>query len=172
MHVRPSPASVVHRSADMDEIVCSIEIDAPPKAVWGALVDLGKYHEWNPFIREATGEMKVGGRVRVRVRSMLPVPLVLHATVVALEPERELLWRGHVLAPWLGAGEHAFTLEPLGPDRTRFTQREMFTGALPRLLRRLLARETRRGFDAMNRALETRAEGARPAPVRAPSAFV
>ena len=156
----------------MNDLVCSVDIDAPPKLVWAALVDLAAYGQWNPFIREATGEIRVGGRVRVRVHSSLRVPLVFHATVTAVERERELRWNGHVLAPWLGSGDHVFTLEPLGSDRTRFTQREVFTGALPRLLARLLLSETRRGFDAMNHALATRAEDAHRARSGAPSASV
>ena len=151
----------------MNELWCSVEIDAPAKAVWGALVELADFHNWNPFIREAAGELRVGGRVRVRVRASLPLRIVFHATVLAVESERELRWRGHVLAPWLGSGEHTFTLEPLGPARTRFTQHEVFSGALPRLLRPLLVSEARRGFDAMNRALKAHVESAGAAPARA-----
>lgn len=154
----------------MDELVCSVDIDAPPSAVWTALVDLPAFRDWNPFIRDARGDMRVGGRVRVRVRPSVPLPVVFHATVLAREDGRELRWRGHVLAPWLGSGEHTFSIEALGPRRTRFTQREVFSGALPRIFGRLLAFETRRGFGAMNEALKQRAESAGPAPARAPCA--
>lgn len=151
----------------MEELVCSVDIDAPPSAVWATLVDLAAYRRWNPFIRDARGDMRVGGRVRVRVRPSIPLPVVFHATVLARAEGHEIRWRGHVLVPWLGSGEHTFTVEALGPRRTRFTQREVFGGALPRVLHRLLAFETRRGFGAMNDALKTWVERAEAASARA-----
>jgi hypothetical protein len=62
---------------------------------------------------------------------------------------------------WLARGDHSFTIEPLGTGRVRFTQHETFSGLLPRLAARLLARETQRGFDAMNQALDARVHQAR-----------
>lgn len=147
----------------MFDIVSAIEIDAPAETVWQVLVDLARYHAWNPFIREAEGDVRIGGRVRVHVR--LPdLPrfsrVEFEATITASTHARELRWLGYAWKPWLGSGDHLFSLEPLGDERTRFTQRERFDGALPRLFHGLVARETARGFDAMNRALARRAEDA------------
>ena len=138
----------------------SIEIHAPASVVWQVLVDLAHFAEWNPFIREAHGTSTVGGSVHVKVRPSLGGRLAFHATVVEREEEHGLRWRGQVLAAWLAAGDHTFTIEPGGHGRVRFAQREVFTGLLPWLARPLLERETRRGFEAMNRALKERAERA------------
>jgi hypothetical protein len=73
------------------------------------------------------------------------------------EENRRLRWYGHVIAPWLAYGEHTFTIEPLDDGHVRFEQRERFGGLLPRIAARLLAREAKRGFEAMNRALAMRA---------------
>lgn len=151
----------------MSQVDCSIVIDAPAKDVWAALVDLRGFERWNPFIREAAGRVVPGGRVHVRPAPLHRLGIALHAVIIAIERERELRWRGHFGAPWIGSGEHVFTLEPLGPTRTRFAQRETFTGLLPRLFGPLLDRETRRGFDAMNLALKTHVERARGAPASA-----
>lgn len=142
------------------EVTCGIDIDAPAEVVWKALTELDRFHEWNPFIRAAKGEAKVGGRVRVRVKPSLPLPfpVVFHAIVTECEEARVLRWLGHSLRPRIGSGEHWFNLEPLDPHRTRFSQREVFTGILPRLFHRLLVRESLRGFEAMNAALKVRAE--------------
>jgi hypothetical protein len=78
--------------------------------------------------------------------------------VLTVEPERELRWLGHLLVPGLFDGEHIFTIEPSGPDKIRFVQREIFTGLLVPLFARGLDTDTRRGFDEMNRALKERAE--------------
>ena len=148
----------------MIEITASCDIDAPAEAVWSVLTDLDHFHIWNPFIRRAAGSTEVGGRVRVRVRPSLGVPLVFRATVYDREDRRALRWRGCVGAPWLACGDHTFTIEPLGDGRSRLIQREAFTGLVPWLAGRLLAREAQRGFDAMNRALAARAKAARPVP--------
>lgn len=138
----------------------STEIDAPAAVVWQVLLDLARFADWNPFIREASGDASVGGTVHVKVRPSLGGRLPFHATVLSRDENHELRWHGEVLAPWLACGDHTFTIEPIGDGRVRFRQREIFTGILPRLGRRLLERETRRGFQAMNRALKERAERA------------
>lgn len=138
------------------EVQASTEISAPAPAVWTALTDFARYAEWNPFIRRARGSARPGDDVHVRVRSSFGLPLAFRATVLDSDENRELHWRGHVLAPWLACGEHWFAIEPAGDGRVRFVQRERFTGLLPRLASRLLAREARRGFEAMNEALARR----------------
>jgi len=79
--------------------------------------------------------------------------------VLVAEPEQELTWLGHFLIPGLFDGEHRFRLEPLGDNRTRFTQSEQFEGLLVPLLAKDLDTKVRQGFEAMNQALKTRAEG-------------
>lgn len=142
------------------ELTTSVDIDATPEAVWRVLTDLDRYGEWNPFIRQARGDLTPGGSVHVRVRTPMGLPLRFTATVLAHDDQRELRWRGHVLAPGVAAGEHTFAVEPLPGGRARFIQREQFSGAVPRAAARLLAGETRRAFDAMNHALKDRVERA------------
>ncbi len=142
----------------MVEVRTSIEIAASAQVVWSVLTDLPGFDAWNPFIRSARGSTDVGDKVRLRVRSSFGLPLVFHATVLGSEENRELHWQGHMLAPWLAAGEHWFTIEPINTHRVRFVQRERFTGVLPRLTARLLAREVKQSFEAMNQALAMLAE--------------
>ena len=140
------------------------EIDAPAETVWKALTDLERFHEWNPFIKKASGTPAVGATVVLRVQSSLPLPLplVFRPRILVCDKDRELRWRGHFVHAWLASGDHWFTLEPLGKERTRLIQHEIFTGLLPPLAARLLAREARLGFLAMNQALKERVERARP----------
>lgn len=140
----------------MLEINAATEIDASAEAVWSVLTALDQFKIWNPFIRDASGDLRVGGEVQVQVQPSLGIPLKFHAEVLSREDNRELHWRGHVVAPWLASGEHWFTIEPIGERRVRFVQRETFSGILSWLGARLLRREARRGFEAMNHALEAR----------------
>ncbi len=141
----------------MKTLHTEIEIDAAPERVWQILTDFERFPEWNPLLVRASGELRVGARLEVRVqppgmRSMTLRPQVLEAT-----PNRELRWRGQLPIPGLFAGEHAFVVEPL-TGRTRFVHREHFTGLLVPLLSGMLDGATRRGFEAMNEALRQRAE--------------
>jgi hypothetical protein len=149
------------------EVVAATEIAASAETVWRILTDLAEYPAWNPFIRHARGSLEVGGSVRVRVRPSLRIPLVFHATVLDRDEQRVLRWQGHVGSPWFASGDHVFVIEPVGRHHVRFEQRERFDGVLPRLASRLLEREARRGFEAMNRALAGRAQHADAALARA-----
>jgi hypothetical protein len=86
--------------------------------------------------------------------------MTFRPTVLKSEPNRELRWIGHLLIPGLFDGEHIFTIEPLGPNRVRFVQREIFTGLLVPLFARGLDTDTQRGFEEMNQALKVQAEQA------------
>ena len=43
----------------MKLLEAAIKIAATPERVWAVLTDLEKYTEWNPFIKNAKGEVKV-----------------------------------------------------------------------------------------------------------------
>ncbi len=142
----------------MKELRTEIEIAASPEAVWAILTNFAAFPQWNPFIREASGEQKVGGKLRIHVVPPGGKGMVFKPTVLAFETNRELRWLGRLGVPGLFDGEHGFTLEPLESGRTRLRQREVFTGILVPLLARSLDDGTKKGFEAMNLALKERAE--------------
>jgi len=47
----------------MKTMSATIQIDARPDAVWAILTDLGRYPDWNPLFREASGQVAVGNRI-------------------------------------------------------------------------------------------------------------
>jgi hypothetical protein len=144
----------------MKEIHTEIEIDAPAEKVWRVLTDLAAYPEWNPFVRRVEGEFSVGARLHVTIQPSGARGMSFRPTVLVAEPNRELRWLGRFWLPGLFAGEHSFSIEPLGEERVRFVQRERFGGLLVPFLSKILDRDTGRGFEEMNRALKLRAESA------------
>jgi len=84
--------------------------------------------------------------------------MTLHCTVIKVEPNRELCWKYHVLLPGLFRGEHSFTIEPMGPNRVRFIDQEIFNGLLVPLQAKDIDTNSRRGFEEMDKALKARAE--------------
>lgn len=141
----------------MKELRTEIEIQASPEKVWQILVDLDKWPEWNPFIHHAIGKAKVGEKVDITFRSGSK-EMTLHCTVVKVEPNRELCWKYHVILPGLFSGEHSFIIEPMGANKVRFVDREVFNGLLVPLQAKDIDANSRRGFEAMDKALKARAE--------------
>lgn len=62
------------------------------------------------------------------------------------------------MLPDLSDGEHRFEIEPLDDGQVRFVQAERFSGLLVPLLWGMIGGKTRAGFEAMNAALQARAE--------------
>ena len=142
----------------MKELFAETEIRASAEHVWKLLTDFDRFPEWNPFLRRASGRLEKGGKLKVFLQPSGSRGITLKPTVIRFDPGRELRWLGHLFVPGLFDGEHAFVIEPLGADRVRFVQREVFTGILVPLFAHTLDTGTRRGFLEMNQALKLRAE--------------
>lgn len=142
------------------QLQTEIEIDATPERVWAILVDFAAYPEWNPFIRLIRGVPRAGARLEVRIQPSGAKAMSFRPTVCAAVDARELRWLGRVLLPGIFDGEHRFELQPLAVGKTQFRHGEHFRGLLVPFLRGSLERDTKRGFEEMNRALKVRAEAA------------
>ena len=143
----------------MKELRTEIDIDASAERVWAALTDFASFPKWNPFIREIRGTPAVGSRLEVTIGASGTKPMTFRPTVKNVVPNQELRWLGRVGIPGLFDGEHIFELVRTGPNRTRFVQRETFSGLFVPFLAKSLDRDARRGFEEMNRALRARATG-------------
>ena len=141
----------------MKELRTEIIIQASPEKVWQTLTNLDKYPEWNPFIHHAIGKAKVGEKVDITFRSGSK-EMTLHCVIVKAAPNQELCWKYHVMIAGLFRGEHSFIIEPMGTDRVRFIDREIFNGLLVPLQAKDIDSHSRRGFEEMDRALKIRAE--------------
>ena len=113
----------------MPELVSSVEVDAPPEAMWAAATDWPRHGRWMlaTTVRPRTpGGPGVGARIEGRTgagRLGLRDPM----TITAWAPPRRCVVRhdGPVVR---GAG--AFLVDPLPGGRSRFTWAEWFTPPL------------------------------------------
>lgn len=138
----------------------SIPIDAMPERVWTVLTAFADYPRWNPFIRAIDGALEVGSTLDVTMEPPGKRAMRFHPVVLAVEPGRELRWRGKLLIPGLFDGEHWFRLRHAAHGSLVFEQGELFTGMLVPRFKPSLDGATRSGFIAMNEALKREAEGA------------
>jgi len=137
-------------------IESTVDIAAPPEAVWLELAATDAYGEWNPFIPQLTGAFQVGSRLTVTVCAG-ERRMTFRPTVIAVERNRTVQWLGRVGLPGVFDGRHEFHLEPLSSGGTHVTQRETFGGILVRPLHAVVT-DTQAGFTAMNEALRARVE--------------
>jgi hypothetical protein len=139
----------------MKTISATIQIGAAPSAVWAVLTDLGRYPEWNPLFRQASGQVAVGQRITLH--SVHPVSgrlMTVRPKVTVADPGVELRWVSSL--PGIISGEHSFTLTPAGGG-TRLVQSETYRGLLASLPGQALAR-AQDSFRGLNEALRDRAE--------------
>jgi hypothetical protein len=141
----------------MKELRTEIDIQATPEKVWQILTNLDQYPQWNPFIHHAVGTAKVGEKVDITFRSGSK-EMTLHCTVIKVEPNKKLCWKYHVILPALFSGEHSFVIEPIENNRVRFIDREIFNGLLVSSQAKDIDTNSKRGFEAMDKALKARAE--------------
>src|SRR5580658_6487094 len=134
----------------MIEISTQLEIAAPLERVWHVLTDFAAYSQWNPFIRQLSGELKVGAVLWMQTLFFGSKIMKFRARVTRLEPGRELRWLGHFFVPRLFDGEHAFRLEPQTAESTRLVHFEIFSGLLVPFFAGKLGEKTRHGFEQMN----------------------
>ena len=142
----------------MREISASIHIDAAPDQVWNTLTDLDGYPSWNPFIREASGEVAVGETLTLRMFPVKGRPMSFKPKVLAADTSRELRWIGHLILPGVFDGEHRFTLTPTNGG-TDLVQSEKFSGLLVQVGRKTID-NTADSFRLLNEALKKQVESA------------
>ena len=135
------------------QIKTSIVINASREKIWNILMDFERYHEWNSFIKSISGKVKKGNQIRVKLEGMTFKPVVL-----VLNENTELKWLGHLWFKGLFDGEHKFKLIDNGNGTTKFEQSENFNGILVKLFSRSLDKNTKTGFEQMNKELKLRAE--------------
>jgi hypothetical protein len=140
----------------MKTVSATIQIGAPPEAVWAVLTDLDRYQDWNPLFREASGQVAVGNRIKLR--SVHPANgrmMTVQPKITVADPGAELRWVASL--PGIMSGEHRFKLTP-AEGGTRLEQSETFRGLLTIFTGKTFTRAGA-SFQGLNEALKQRAEG-------------
>lgn len=151
-------------SAGCSSMKATVDINAPPDAVWEVVSDLEHYHCWNPFFVRARGTLQEGSELELTMQPVGKGAQSFSPKVLELENGRRIVWRGRLLMPGLFDGRHVFTIDRRGPSSSRFTQEESFGGLFVPFVG---FDPYRAGWERMNRALKARAEAlaaSRPAP--------
>ncbi len=135
----------------------SIEIDAPLNRVWEALIDFGRYPEWNPLTVRVLGEPRVEEVVTLHVH--LGGREMTRKHVISRADGHALCWTIRTRKPWLMRGERCQTLTDLGDGRCRYANREEVLGMVSPIVSAGFGKAVRRGLEAVGEALKAHVEG-------------
>jgi hypothetical protein len=138
-----------------------IIIDAPAERIWEILTDFGSYEKWNPMIRRASGQARVGARLKVHFEPEGRKGSNFRPKLTIVDPNRELRWLGWPRFPFVFDMDHYWLLEGLGNGRIRLEHGAVAYGLAVPFIGNVMVKSFREPFEAMNRAMKERAEGAR-----------
>jgi hypothetical protein len=141
----------------MKEIYTEIEINASAKVVWDILMDFEDFTNWNPFMKQISGNPQVGSRIQVFLQPPNSRGMTFKPEILEYKPEIKLRWIGNTLIPKIFDGEPNLIIKKINKDKVLFIQKERFTGILVPILGGLL-KNSMLGFEMMNKALKKEAE--------------
>jgi hypothetical protein len=136
------------------KIKTEILINATSEKIWSILTNFDNYPNWNPFIKSINGEVKVGGKIKVRIEPPQAKGMIFTPIILTFVTYKELSWLGHLLFAGIFDGEHKFELINNANGTTTFIQSEKFTGILVSLFKKQLDNNTKKGFEEMNKKLK------------------
>jgi len=137
----------------VNPIQTETRIRARPGRVWEALTDFPGYRQWNPFIWNAVGEARPGGKLLIQMRPPGGNALRFYPRVRHVEPDSELIWVDRMVTGLVFRAEYRFRLEPGHRAETRLFQSVQFGGAAAPLVPRVMYRRQREGLELMAHAL-------------------
>jgi carbon monoxide dehydrogenase subunit G len=110
----------------MKDFSISVDVQAPPSAVWAVMSDVERWHEWTASITSVTrldpGPLAIGARAHVRQPKLRPADFI----VTELEAGRQFTWVTH--SPGIVATAR-HSVEPI-PGGTRARLSVQFDGLL------------------------------------------
>jgi len=142
----------------MKEIRTEVLIKAAPSKVWKFFTNFAIFPEWNPFIKYIHGDVVVGNILEVKISPPGAKSMIFKPKVLKMIQNKEIRWLGQFIIPGLFDGEHVFEFIDNKNETTTFIQREIFTGILVPLFRKMIDDNTKRGFELMNIKLKEKCE--------------
>lgn len=142
----------------LKKIFTEIRIRAKAERVWEILTNFSQYELWNPFMTQIIGEVVLGNKIEVHIRTVKGKIRTYHPVITKLEVAKELRWRGRSFLPNIFDGERIFQIESASSEEISFVHMEIFTGIAVKFLSNRLDVDLQYGFHEMNMALKARAE--------------
>ena len=105
-------------------------VDAPRETVWAALADLDAYASWNPYITEASGDLREGSEIRLVLEPPGKESEDATMKVLTARFERKLRLEDRFGLPGIRDEELTFRVIKLTPHSVRLEQTVRMEGLL------------------------------------------
>ena len=142
----------------MKQFQSSIDIDAPPEAVWAVLIDTANWPRFDPYSERLEGQPALGETLTVY--STLAPGRAFALTVTAFDRASEFAWTGGLPLGML-KNVRSHTLTPRADGGTRFVLNEVISGPMAPLIAGSVPDLTE-PFAAFCKGLKSRVEEAAP----------
>lgn len=133
------------------EIKTKITVKSSPEIIWKTLTNFENYPNWNPFIKEIEGKLKVSEQLKVKIQPENSSEMTFKPTILDLKKDKLFIWKGKFILKGLFDGEHKFELIDNKNGTTTFKQSEIFSGILVGIFN---LESTKKGFEKMNRKIK------------------
>jgi len=145
----------------MREVKTEIDIAAPSSEVWRILTDINHWQEWNPIVKQASGEASPDSTLTITMCSKegkggkdgpkyMPV-------ITNCEAPKRFRWRAKMMAGFLFTNDKVFELEDTS-NGTHLVHKETYDGWLVPMFWNKLNENVPSMLNSMNDSLKELAE--------------
>jgi hypothetical protein len=132
-------------------------IAAPIDRIWGLLIDLEGYRDWNPWIVWAEGEAVPGATIQADVVMGDAIMEVEHV-ILAVDAERRFCWRDEGFTTLFVYGQRCRWLTASPDGRVHFRQQLLLEGLFAPVAKAMYGAKLRAGMIAETAALVATAQ--------------
>jgi hypothetical protein len=133
-----------------------IGVAASADTIWALISDLNGWSAWNPLYPEATGQLAIGGTLKLTEAIPGKPPRAIAPVVVDWEPGAQILWRHN--AGFMSRTVRYLEIEALSETGCIFANGAFFHGMLGEQAAKAARRAIQQGFDALGEAVKLEAE--------------
>ena len=134
----------------------TVEIAASAETVWEALVDFEHYRDWNPFCVEASGVLKVGEPLTMKLKSYTEEGKYFDNVefITEIDEPRLVSWSAPWVDEWPYPARRDQFVVSTGPDRCEYYSTDAFLGPHGIHVMRFAGPWVKRAFDDTALALK------------------
>jgi len=144
-----------------------VGIQTPPDVIWDLIYDLDGWKDWNPLYPEASGQIRIGAPLSLKLAVPGEAVREIQPTVLEWVPREQLHWRLKMLGGLVNNTRY-IEIEQLAPASCIVANGELFGGFLGQKVAARMGGKVFKGFEEMSLALKAAAEARWQAQANAP----
>ncbi len=134
-----------------------VGVKAPASVVWEIVHDLERWSDWNPLYAEASGAIRIGEKLKLKLVLPDQEPRELEATVIDWTPDEAIHWKTTHVGGLVKTIRY-LEIEAKSETGCIFSNGEIFTGLLGARVAKQMCPSLRKGFTALGEAVRDLAE--------------